>query len=431
MSELYQFTWNWYSRESVQRALLEVSKNREVVSVFKDKRFGRRPDIIQYPSDILQSVAEGTIAFHGSVERWSQPMKLDVGMTKEQLDELRSGWDILIDIDIKNLELAKISTLEVIGVLKDHGISNYSCKFTGGTSFHIGVPFESFPSSIDNKEIRKMYPELFQKILGYIKWSMKDRLRESILAVFSPKEVSQKVNKKMNDMLGTDGNLDPFKFITIDVFSSRHLFRLPYSLHESKLLVSTPIKPSDLHKFELEHASPKKVKVDEKFLEYGGSLHDAEGLIIESIDWAAKHKIQIKETMPKIKKVSKVKEVPEQYFPPCIKCILKGLQDGRKRCVFILITFLQSVGWSMDKIDEYLLKWNDKNVPPLKANYIRTQLRWHMRQHKSMLPPNCTNENFYKNLGLDMDCKGLHQVGIKNPVTYAIRQASKKDKLKK
>ena len=32
--------WNWYSRESVQKAILEVAKNREVVSVFKEGNFG-------------------------------------------------------------------------------------------------------------------------------------------------------------------------------------------------------------------------------------------------------------------------------------------------------------------------------------------------------------------------------------------------------
>lgn len=428
MSEVHQRAWNWYSRESVQKVLLEVAKSREVVSVFKDGRFGKRPDIIQYPSDILQAVAEGAIAFHGSVERWSQPMKLDVNLSKEKLDELRSGWDIIIDIDVDNFEIAKIAAGKVLSALNDHGVKNYSCKFTGGSSFHLGVPFESFPASIDNKETRKLYPEVFQKVLGYVKWYTKDQLRDAILSVFSPSEISQKVNKKLGDMLGTDGNLDPFKFITIDVFSSRHLFRLPYSLHESKMMVSLPIKPSNLDKFTIEQSAPEKVKIEEKFLEYRGTMHDAEGLIIESIDWNAKHKIEIKETAPKMKRLPKMKEIPEEYFPPCVKRALNGIADGKKRAVFVLTTFLQNMGWSMDKIEERLLKWNEKNNPPLRASYIRTQLRWHMRQSRNLLPPNCNNENFYKSLGLDMDCGGLHNIGIKNPVTYSVRQFSKRNK---
>ncbi len=431
MAELYQRTWNWYSRESVQRALLEVARNREVVAVFKDSRFGKRPDIIQYPSDILQAVAEGALAFHGSVERWSQPMKLDVGLSKEQLDNLRSGWDILIDIDVDNFQIAKISAQHVMGALKDHSVTSYSCKFTGGTSFHIGIPFESFPSSIDNTNTSKLYPELLQKVIEYLKQHIKSQLRESILAVFTPEDISTKINKKLGELLGTDGSLDPWKFITMDIFSSRHLFRLPYSLHESKMMVSLPIKPSHLENFEIEQASPEKVKIDERFLEYRGVMHDAESLIIEAVDWSARHNVQVKEVTQKMRKMPKVKEVPEEYFPPCITGILKGLPDGKKRALFVLTPFLQNMGWDMKNIEERLLKWNESNTPPLRPNYIRTQLRWHMRQSRNLLPPNCLNENFYKNLGLDMGCQSLHNIGIKNPVTYAIRQFTKKDKFRK
>lgn len=86
----FQKLWNYYSRESILKAIAEVAKDREVVSVFRDGRFGKRPDVIQYPQDVIQAVANGTVAFHGSVERWQQPMKLDVGMTKTDLDKLKN-----------------------------------------------------------------------------------------------------------------------------------------------------------------------------------------------------------------------------------------------------------------------------------------------------------------------------------------------------
>ena len=60
--------WNWYSREKVRKAILEFAKNREVVSVFSDGSYGRRPDSLNYDGDILQAIAEGTVAFHSSVE---------------------------------------------------------------------------------------------------------------------------------------------------------------------------------------------------------------------------------------------------------------------------------------------------------------------------------------------------------------------------
>src|SRR3989344_6171440 len=103
-----QRAWNYYSREYVQKAILEVAKNREVVSVFKDSAFGRRPDVIQYPSDIIQAVAEGTVSFHGSLERWNNPMSLDVGLNKPDLDKLRCGWDILIDPETQDIEISNI-----------------------------------------------------------------------------------------------------------------------------------------------------------------------------------------------------------------------------------------------------------------------------------------------------------------------------------
>ena len=120
----------YYSRPDVQKAILDVSKSREIVSVFKDGRFGKRPDMLQYPEDIMQSVKTGSVSFHGSVERWNQPMKLDAGMTKQQLDALRSGWDVLIDIDVPDFGIAKVTAQHIIRALREHGVSSVSIKFT-------------------------------------------------------------------------------------------------------------------------------------------------------------------------------------------------------------------------------------------------------------------------------------------------------------
>ena len=164
MFEIYQKTWNWYSRESVQRALLEASKNREVVPVFRDGNFGKRPDVMQYQADILQAVAEGVVAFHGSVERWHQPMKLSVGMNRQDLDVLRQGFDILIDPDVPDFEIAKLTVKQITETLKDHGVVNYSIKFSGGKGFHIGIPFESLPEKINFRGAHTFYPEILKKV---------------------------------------------------------------------------------------------------------------------------------------------------------------------------------------------------------------------------------------------------------------------------
>ena len=110
--------------------------------------------------------------------------------------------------------------------------------------------------------------------------------------------------------------------------------------------------------------------------------------------------------------------IPKQFFPPCIKNILKGLEDGRKRSVFILINFLRSLGWDFDSIEKELYEWNKRNKEPLRENYIASQLKWH-KKNPIYLPPNCDNRNYYLDIGVcqpDPLCKG-----IKNPVTYSFK----------
>jgi hypothetical protein len=424
----FQKIWNYYSRESVQKAIVEVAKNREVVSVFKDGRFGRRPDVIQYPQDILQAVAEGTVAFHGSVERWNQPMKLDVGLTKLDLDAIRSGWDVFIDVDVKDFEIAKATTKQIIEAFKDHGVKNYSCKFTGGQSFHIGIPFEALPEKINLQPTAAQYPDILQKVIEYIKWYTNEQLKEELISIGIPADISKRIGKPLDEIIGADG-IEPFKIVTMDVFSSRHLFRLPYSLHESSLLVSLPIKPENIERFEKEHALPEKVKIEEKFLIPKAAEHDAEALIVEAMDWASKHKAEIKEELPRPAKEIRMKMIPEEYFPPCVHNIFKGLADGRKRSIFILINFLRNMGWDLEKLENRMMEWNEKNYPPVRNNYLRTQLRWHLRQERNLLPPNCDNQQFYGNIGVctpDKYCKGgADRITIKNPVNYPFRKMKK------
>ncbi len=416
--------WNWYSRESVQLALLEAGKNREVVSVFRDGSFGKRPDIIQYQSDVVQAVAEGTVAFHSSVERWNQPMGLDVGMSKPDLDNLRQGFDILIDPDVPDFEIAKLTTRQIIEALKDHGVVNYSVKFSGGKGFHLGIPFESLPEKINFENTRTLYPGILQKINGYIKFYIKDQLKETLLSHMTPAEIAQRIGKPVEEINDAEGVLDPFKVVSMDVFSSRHLFRMPYSLHEKTLFVSLPIKPTLLEKFEKEQALPEKVKIEEKFLQQRMPSRDAEIIITEALDWASKNKPDTVEEIPKPKRDFHSKFVPEEYFPPCIKYILDNkLTDGRKRAVFILVNFLRNMGWDLDKIEKRVTEWNEKNVAPLGLAYLRGQLRWHFRQDRNLLPPNCENENFYKSMGLyDICCKNIDHTQIKNPVNYPFRK---------
>jgi hypothetical protein len=426
--------WNWYSRESVQRAILEVARDREVVSIYKDGAFGKRPNVLNHPGDILQAVAEGSVSFHGSVERWTNPMRLEAGMSKQDQDSLRTGWDVFIDPDVPDFEIAKMTVRHIYDALKDHGVSSCSVKFSGGKSFHMGIPFESVPEKINFQQTSQMYPEMTQKVTEFLKWYVRDSLKEEMLSLGQPNVISQRVNKPVADITGPDG-LDPFKVVNMDVFSSRHLFRLPYSLHEKSLLVSMPLRMERLQAFEKEMAAPEKVKIDEKFLVPRSPSKDAEALIVEALDWAGRNKVEVKE--PVAKEAKKFGDKPMRYvsedlFPPCIKHMLgNGLGDGKKRGLFILVNFLRNMGWSPEQIEKRLDEWNQKNSPPLRTNYVRGQLRWHFRNEKPMLPPNCDNENYYKQLGLHGLCRDLHDAGVKNPVSYPFRLLKAKSDAKR
>jgi hypothetical protein len=122
------------------------------------------------------------------------------------------------------------------------------------------------------------------------------------------------------------------------------------------------------------------------------------------------------------------KELKDAYCD-CIKNILSGMkQDGRKRALFILLTYFKTLGLSFDEIEKIIAEWNAKNYKPLKEGYIKSQLNWHKRQARTILPPNHDASGFYKELGiLGKSCQS-----VKNPVTYTIRvlKAMRKAKAK-
>ena len=421
----------WYSQKKVQKELLEIAKDREVVSVFKDGSFGKRPDVLLYENDILVAVENNVVAFHASVERWKNPMQLKAGMSKSELDELRKGWEIFIDPDVKDFEIAKLATLQIIEALKDHGIQNISIKFSGGNSFHLAIPFEALPPKINFEETRKLYPELLEKILLYLKSYIEESLREELLSNFSANEIAKRIGKKIDELL-TQNKLDPFKIVNLDIFGSRHLFRMPFSLNEKTLLVSLPLTPHQLKKFEKSDALIENAKVKNTFLKKYKE-NEALALVTEALDWFARKGLEKVEFIaPKEVRRKKVK-IGEKYFPPCIKRILEGMEDGRKRSIFILVTFLRNMGWSDQEVEKKLYEWNERNKPKLRENYIRTQLRWHFKQERNLLPPNCDHPVFYKDMGLDAYCNlCLKEVGpIKNPVNYAFKLFKRERKIRK
>jgi hypothetical protein len=126
---------SYYSRKDVQEELFRFCKNRETVPNFNREYFGKRPDVLDYPSDVIELAKKGATSFHCSEEIWEDPLKIDTNMTPEKYNEIRSGWDLLIDIDSKYLDYSKIAAGLIIKALEYNGLKNFGIKFsvTGDT----------------------------------------------------------------------------------------------------------------------------------------------------------------------------------------------------------------------------------------------------------------------------------------------------------
>jgi len=161
-------TLSHYKRKDIQEEMIIAARNREV-AVNYNNSFGPRPDVLKNPGDILELAKQKATSFHVSEELWKNPLRLSPNMKKHDAESLRIGWDLVLDIDCKIFEYSKIAANLVIKALKFYDISSISCKFSGNKGFHIGVPFEAFPTSIKNEKTSKMFPDAPRRIAFYVK----------------------------------------------------------------------------------------------------------------------------------------------------------------------------------------------------------------------------------------------------------------------
>ncbi|MCD6478088.1 MAG: hypothetical protein J7K87_03725 [Candidatus Aenigmarchaeota archaeon] len=404
--------YDYYSNEEVLNKMVANCKGREISASLYTGSFISRPNVVVYPRDILEMVKRGAVSFHGSVEHWMNPMQLSTRLTQDEMNGLRMGWDLIIDIDSAiGLEASKLAAKRVIDSLKRHGVKHPGLKFSGNRGFHIGVPWSAFPKMIDYEETKKQFPKIPQIIAAFIRNEIKDDLLQDLI------RMKGSLRKLVEDLGQQIEEITPYIFVEVEKdWGPRHLFRLPYSLNEKSWLVSIPIK--DLDDFKREDAEIERVKPKLDFFQRV-EPQEATELVVDALDWHSSQKRT--ETKKKEKKTMRFKKkVSESQFPPCIKAILQGLPDGRKRSLFILVNFLTTMGWSWDEVKKKIIEWNKKNKPPLRDNYISTQLKWFERQGRNLLPPNCDNQQFYKSIGVckpDSKCEK-----IKNPVVYPFKK---------
>ncbi len=418
-----------YKQPHIQQALVNEAGNKEIAVSYGGTGYGKRPDMLKYPGDVLEMVKQGATSFHCSEELWNNPLQVTTGMKPEELSELRIGWDLLLDIDCPELEYSKIAGDLLVHALKHEGIVNPAVKFSGNHGFHIGVPWEAFPPTINGTPTKNLFPDGPRRIAAYLQYKIGEHLQKKLLQMATPTQLAEKTGKTLQEIT-KKGQLDPFAVLSIDtvLIASRHLYRMPYSLNEKSGLCSVVIKPEEILGFTKDKAKPELVKETKPFL-VRTQTGEGRKLLMNAFDFKPK----IVEERTEIKRVFQPLEgaVPEQYFPPCIQKINQGLVDGKKRALLILINFLSSVGWGYDQIEHYIFEWNKKNKEPLRDVYINGQLRY-AKQGKAKLPPNCDNKAYMVALGVcqpDNFCGAQGNPGmdtftsrIKNPANYSIKK---------
>ncbi len=419
----------FYKRREVQEALVAHALNKEIGMRYGES-FGKRPDVLSYPQDVLELALQGVTSFHASEELWRNPLGISSSLSKKEVDDLRVGWDLLLDIDCAVFEYSRICAYFVVEFLRNCGVRQISVKFSGNKGFHIGVPFEAFPKRIGTTLVKDMFPDAPRKIAFYVKENIQEHVARMImsseqgnLAIIKHKVGKEGIilqqKNKQGDIVPV---LDVESFLEIDtiLLASRHLYRMPYSLHEKSGLVSVPVDPEKIMEFEKAMAHPSKVIRTVPFLNRNVADRDtaesARQLLQQAWDYAAKAPVEKVESLHEDMKIES--PIREEFFPPCMQGILNGLEDGKKRGVFCLINFLGKLGWSKSDIEEYVHQWNqDKNRVPLREVYIKGQLEHFTPGER--LPPNCDNEGYYKSIGVkcadDAMCRR-----VKNPVNYTM-----------
>ena len=426
-----------YKRREIQEEIVFAAQNKEVAVKYGDKGYGKRPDTLSYPKDILEFAKNGATSFHCSEELWYNPLQIDTSLKKTELDELRKGWDLILDIDCPWLDYSQVAGDLLIHALRYHGIEHLGVKFSGNHGFHIAVPFEALPESVNNQPTKLLFPDGPRKIATYLQEMIRAHLASRLLERENISQIMKKTGKKKEELLKKE-NFDPFSVLTIDtvLISSRHLYRMPYSFNEKSGLVSIPLNPKKLLEFDKSTAVAERVMVENEFLPRGKvNAGEASKLLVQAFDYhppASMQEEKVKSLRVKEDFAIPLAAVPEMYFPPCIQNISKGLQDGKKRAVFVLINFLSSLGWNHEQMEAWLREWNKRNPEPLRDQYFLGQLRYHQQAKKQALPPNCANKAYMVGMGVckpDSFCKPNTDPGaqdfaprIKNPVNYALKK---------
>lgn len=482
---------SYYSKKEIKKVIYEFCKNRETIPLYKDV-FGKRPDTLEYESDVYELVKKGATSFHCSQEIWKDPLQIKKELSKKELDELREGWDFLIDIDSKYFDYAKIAVKIIVGSLKFHGIKNFGIKFSGSKGFHLIIPWKAFPEEYGGLKTKTMFPEWPRTIAQYLQ---EEFIKKNLEKEFSKIEDSEnkkeffykKTNEKALDGFVYELVCKKCKTKSISFFdkkTKKRIFKCPTcgdlmeKLEEKPIYFSPDKKynsyknpeffeeryvnqknincvdlvlvssrhlfrsPYSLHEKtalcscvlneeELENFSPIDAKPEKvKIKEFYPEVekNEAKRLLSSALDWAEKKEKENYQSF-ELKTINlKDEKIDESYFPPTILKILEGMKEDGRKRA---LTILLSFFVSLNLSKEYI---ENKILEWNKKNYQPLKDGYIKSQinwflRNKRLPPNY-DKPIYKELGVFMN-----ENSFKNPLNYTIKeilsQKSKKRKINK
>src|SRR3989344_2822901 len=191
----------YYSKPKVIEALTKFAIDREVVPRYFEG-FGKRPDKIQYPSDITGLVNKGATSFHASEELWNEPLSLNSEITKDEMNKIRKSWDLLIDVDSPFLDCSKIATKLIIAALEHYGIKNYGLKFSGNKGFHIIVSGKAFPKEYNGFQTKEMFPEWARAISEFLMKEIRTEYNKQVSEILTDFEaIKRRTNLSKEDLM--------------------------------------------------------------------------------------------------------------------------------------------------------------------------------------------------------------------------------------
>ena len=230
-------------------------------------------------------------------------------------------------------------------------------------------------------------------------------------------------------------SIDIFEVLGLDVIlvSPRHLFRMPYSLHEKTALASIVLTEEEIDNFDMiRDADPMKI-LPKNFMP-DSEKNEATELLRNSLEFKPVGKVKTLEEIknPEAEKNKNkdigpkkfndivIKNLNPSMYPPTIQKMLAGMQgDGKKRALFILLSFFKSLKLSDEEITSQIEAWNAKNKEHLPPSYIKGQISWYSKQKETKMPPNF-DKSYYKDIGFPPSAEELK---TKNPVSWVMRKS--------